>query len=79
MHCASHFLFFHKFCNDVSRRNTCVRIEERDKLKFLFMLLVFETITVMKHVATNRYIKFDNSKVSADLLKTKEIMNNVHC
>lgn len=43
--------------------------------------MLFETtgITLMKHVATNQYIKFNNGKVSADLLKTKEIMNNVHC
>lgn len=65
--CASHFLFFHKFCNDVSRRNTYVRIEERDKLKFYFMLL--ETITLIRYFAT--YIKFNTNKISADVLKQK--------
>lgn len=47
-----------------------VKTEQRD-------FILFETITLIRYVATNWYIKFDNSKVSADLLKTKKIMNIV--
>lgn len=48
----------------------CVKTEQRD-------FILFETITLIRYVATNWYIKFDNSKVSADLLKTKK--NHEYC
>lgn len=59
------FFIFYKFCNDVLRRNIYVRIEERDKLKFYFMLL--EIIILIRYFVT--YIKFNINKIFVDVFK----------